>query len=548
MKLVSKVTEMRERGGVHWSMDPKHAPRGYLSEESKRHFTLTAGILGAVFFFGQMVIPFILMMILMPTLMLGGAMDIMVADLGRAEVWKGQIWTPNRRMGGPGRPSGGLVIRSLAPGADAKPVERGTIPVDSAWLLAAPDRLWVISDRTVRFFTDAGLSEPLVTDPVSPMSRPFLYKGKPAFVQRTPDEVVLLTLGKDGWQEGGTLDVGLDEEHPRAWDVRVVSVGDSLHVFRKIDTTIYHRVGLRGESKWATVTTSGPHWSAILMGGEPTVFSEGRNEGPGTDVVGNRLRKGQWEPFIRHDVPRMGDKSVVATGPDRFSILIQGFPGSIRIIDVADGKATQERKAGKGFPFPGYFMALFFAIQAGSLLTPVLMAVILSGLMARHRVTDFGAGDQKVPFASLTRRALAQVVDGAIEGGPMALAGLAVFSTFDDFMLSPPDMLRTFGLMALGFLWLGFAFLFFSWTEGRSGWTPGKGLLGIRVVGVDLQPCGFGRALVRNLLKFADGFMNFLVGILVSALSENWQRVGDMAARTVVVRADALRAVRQPRF
>jgi len=41
---------------------------------------------------------------------------------------------------------------------------------------------------------------------------------------------------------------------------------------------------------------------------------------------------------------------------------------------------------------------------------------------------------------------------------------------------------------------------------------------------------------VRNLLKFADGFFNFMVGLLVSALSENWQRVGDMAARTVVVR------------
>jgi uncharacterized RDD family membrane protein YckC len=60
--------------------------------------------------------------------------------------------------------------------------------------------------------------------------------------------------------------------------------------------------------------------------------------------------------------------------------------------------------------------------------------------------------------------------------------------------------------------------------------------MGIRVLGTDLHPCGFGRALVRNLLKFIDGFFNFMVGILLSALSENWQRLGDMAARTVVVR------------
>jgi uncharacterized RDD family membrane protein YckC len=58
------------------------------------------------------------------------------------------------------------------------------------------------------------------------------------------------------------------------------------------------------------------------------------------------------------------------------------------------------------------------------------------------------------------------------------------------------------------------------------------------VLGTELEPCGFGRAFIRNLLRFADGFYNFMVGLLVSALSENWQRVGDMAARTVVVRTE----------
>ena len=59
--------------------------------------------------------------------------------------------------------------------------------------------------------------------------------------------------------------------------------------------------------------------------------------------------------------------------------------------------------------------------------------------------------------------------------------------------------------------------------------------MGIRVLGLDLVPCGFGRALLRNILKFVYGFFNFMVGILVIALSENWQCIGDMATRTVVV-------------
>ncbi len=32
-----------------------------------------------------------------------------------------------------------------------------------------------------------------------------------------------------------------------------------------------------------------------------------------------------------------------------------------------------------------------------------------------------------------------------------------------------------------------------------------------------------------------DGFFNFLVGVLLVALTENWQRLGDLAARTIVV-------------
>ena len=91
------------------------------------------------------------------------------------------------------------------------------------------------------------------------------------------------------------------------------------------------------------------------------------------------------------------------------------------------------------------------------------------------------------------------------------------------------------GLFLAAFLWALLVLVAYSYFEGRFGKTPGKWLLGIRVLGTDLQPCGFGRALLRNLLTFVDGFFNFLVGALLVALTENWQRLGDLAARTVVV-------------
>ena len=79
-------------------------------------------------------------------------------------------------------------------------------------------------------------------------------------------------------------------------------------------------------------------------------------------------------------------------------------------------------------------------------------------------------------------------------------------------------------------------FFLFTFLEGKFGRTPGKWILRIQVLGTDLKPCGFGRAFIRNLLKFVDGFFNFMVCIILISLTENWQRVGDMVARTIVIR------------
>jgi len=90
-------------------------------------------------------------------------------------------------------------------------------------------------------------------------------------------------------------------------------------------------------------------------------------------------------------------------------------------------------------------------------------------------------------------------------------------------------------LFALSFVWMVLVLALYSFFEGRTGKTPGKWLLRIRVLGTDLRPCGFGRALVRNLMTFVDGTFNFLVGLLLAALTEHWQRLGDLAARNIVV-------------
>lgn len=91
----------------------------------------------------------------------------------------------------------------------------------------------------------------------------------------------------------------------------------------------------------------------------------------------------------------------------------------------------------------------------------------------------------------------------------------------------------------------GFYFPFlavFVLLQGRTGYTPGKLLRGIRAVGADWRPPGRRRALIRTVLWVVDGLPCFvpLLGLVVAARRHDIRRVGDLAAKTYVVRRSSL--------
>lgn len=70
-----------------------------------------------------------------------------------------------------------------------------------------------------------------------------------------------------------------------------------------------------------------------------------------------------------------------------------------------------------------------------------------------------------------------------------------------------------------------------------SGRTPGKRWSGLRVVRVDGAPVGFVTSAVRNLLRLVDALPGiYTVGMVAVFATRRNQRLGDMAAGTVVVR------------
>ncbi len=73
------------------------------------------------------------------------------------------------------------------------------------------------------------------------------------------------------------------------------------------------------------------------------------------------------------------------------------------------------------------------------------------------------------------------------------------------------------------------------------GQTVGKKLMGLRVVDMEGLPLTFVQVAIRNILRLVDSIpLLYLVGGVVSVLHPRNQRLGDIAASTVVIRIPAL--------
>lgn len=89
-----------------------------------------------------------------------------------------------------------------------------------------------------------------------------------------------------------------------------------------------------------------------------------------------------------------------------------------------------------------------------------------------------------------------------------------------------------------------------------NGQTPGKRMLGLRVLRTDGRPVSASQAVMRNLLRVADAqltappamyyFPSFLVGLLMMTITKRYQRVGDLAVGTMVVAEDRQRFGKVP--
>jgi len=129
-----------------------------------------------------------------------------------------------------------------------------------------------------------------------------------------------------------------------------------------------------------------------------------------------------------------------------------------------------------------------------------------------------------------------------------ALLAVAGGTLYIDVAVYNPKHARSLGLslwvwaalvlLTFAILWGYFVFFEMMW----NGKTPGKRIFGLRVIRAGGYPVDLLASAVRNLIRYVDFLPGtYSVGVFTMFFSRHWQRLGDHAAGTLVVRDRSLR-------
>ena len=139
--------------------------------------------------------------------------------------------------------------------------------------------------------------------------------------------------------------------------------------------------------------------------------------------------------------------------------------------------------------------------------------------------------DLELVLAGLGSRLVASLVDYVVKGA-ILIALWVIGATIGGG--DAGGFLVAVLLVGSFLVWFGYDVAFETLASGR---TPGKRVAGLRVVRLGGEPVGFLASAVRNLLRLVDSLPGiYAVGAVCILFSARNQRLGDLAAGTLVVR------------
>lgn len=141
-------------------------------------------------------------------------------------------------------------------------------------------------------------------------------------------------------------------------------------------------------------------------------------------------------------------------------------------------------------------------------------------------------------IAGIGSRFLAAIIDTFILTIAEIIIGFALFALADALGLTDSQLVETYVLvLAFGGIFL-FAILFYVIFEMVwNGQTPGKRVIGLRVVREGGRPITFMNSVIRNFIRLVDFLPAFYgIGVVVMFVDRRARRLGDLAGGTLVVK------------
>jgi uncharacterized RDD family membrane protein YckC len=495
-------------------------------------------ICGAAFL-AQVILPEVVKEVMMPLGLIGGV-EVEAQQINNSAAWNGRAW----------------YARNTASVYEGNQTQLVSVPLDQAgppriegivsmiepWLLAGEDRLWVVSRNELATWHDGQIETVATEMGLTEVSRPFIYDGQPAVLDLHASGYTLLVWRGRQWVRQGEYELAVDAEPLAATgsDLQVVTDEGQLHVFcRPTGEAIRYRRGLEGDD-WETVVDLGflQQWKAVVVGGEPYVFYHDDRRSGGPYITGLRREDGRWQPYLHHRIGAdIGLGALPGAGNTDIVLLRRVVPLGVEAIGLQGDQVAWTSSEEGDVGLSGRYRFWSMVPRVVPPLVSALLVVVLTVVLARLKPSFYEHGGRRVRFASPLRRGIAAGVDGVLVLAPLVTWGYGrVDGLLQNFTLG--GLFGTLGAMlCVSTFWLVLAFLAVSLMEGLWGRTPGKWLTGIRVARTDLSKPGFGWAALRNLVRPVDMIQWYLLGMLLVGLSDRWQRVGDLAAGTIVVRA-----------
>jgi uncharacterized RDD family membrane protein YckC len=320
-----------------------------------------------------------------------------------------------------------------------------------------------------------------------------------------------------------------DEENLWFGSSELLWSGGQLHLFWKIGGSLLHE------------TYDGENWQATGYFEDPGQFDVMEQRGRlalFTRVTGKELKRWTYEngEWVSQAVPGIGTSELsigfqASEYQGREALLLNNLFSSERLYLMEDGKVVKTLITRS--PLKNILVSWTIIFNGLFYLLAGLIVFVISTIINRVKLATWHLKRGRVRFASIFRRFLAYSIDTIISTIPFGVFGYLILK--EGF--PPENPLRFVGMV---FTLVGgviiFKYLYFSLFEGLWGKTPGKWACGIMVLRDNFTRCTLGRAFLRNLLRIVDAMFYYFVALVTIGATLKWQRLGDLAAGTIVVR------------